>query len=384
MHPTNPNRCIRSHTILGLCVLLITCANSALAQDSLVFKEAQTLPNSGANDVVLVDIDNDGDPDIATANGFWNQPLPSQVWLNNGEGAFRNSGQELGMGRSWGVSAADVNGDGHTDLFMANGYWTNGDSSRLWINRQGTFVDSGFRFGRANTSDAELADLNGDGTPDLFMANHPYSNGRGGGDQVWFNHDSTFVRSEQTLDHNNTARHVELFDINQDKDMDAIVLHGDTLNAIWLNDGRGNFTSHHNIGSGENVDMTICDIEQDGDPDIIIAKGAWGNEPKGIAVWVNQGGARFILKQRAGTFDGYGITSGDLNADGYPDLVVINDEKQRNQVFLNNGRGRFNDAEISIGKGGNAVAVGDLNDDGLEDIVVVGNDHTNVYLQQVQ
>ena len=353
------------------------------AQDSIKFVLAQTIPNTAGNDIVLVDFNNDGNVDVFIANGKSNKPLPSKLWINDGTGHYTDSKQDFEEAKSWSVAYGDVTGNGFYNLFIANGDWNNGDSSRLWINNgHGQFTCSANKFGKANSSCAVLGDLNGDDALDIFIANHPYSNGKGGEDEVWFNDGKgNFTNSGQKLGRSDAARRVKLADVNDDGFLDAIVLNGDT-NRIWLNNGRGHFLeSRQNIGVGENIDLAVCDIDNDGDRDIIIVKGAWGKKPKGIEVWINDGKGNFSKSQSIGDYDGYGIAAGDFNKDQYLDLVVVNGPSQPKQIFLNDKRGHFYDSKIDIGSGGNKVAVCDLNHDNLLDLIIVGDENTKVYLQ---
>ena len=50
--------------------------------------------------------------------------------MNDGSGNFTDSGQELGDSSSWGVSLADVDGDGNVDAFVAN----DGQPNKVWLN----------------------------------------------------------------------------------------------------------------------------------------------------------------------------------------------------------------------------------------------------------
>ena len=372
---------MRKILIINLIIIFISI--KVKPQDSIHFTLSQTIPNVGGNDIVLSDFNNDGKLDVFIANGEWNKPLPSRLFINDRKGNLIDSKQEIGNAKSWSVSVGDLNGDGYTDIFLANGDWNKGDSSHIWINDgHGKFICSSNKFGIANSSCAAIGDLNGDGFPDIYLANHPYSDGHSGEDEVWFNDGKgNFINSGQKLGGSDAARRVKLADVNGDGFLDAIVLNGDT-NKIWLNNGKGQFLeSRQNIGNGDNVDLAVGDIDNDGFVDIIIVKGAWGKTPKGIEIWKNDGKGNFSKSQSIGDYDGYGIALCDFNHDNYPDLVVVNGPDQPNQIFLNDKKGNFYDSKIDIGKGGTKVAVGDLNHDNLLDIVIVGNDSIKVYLQ---
>jgi hypothetical protein len=372
---------MRQKLIVFLTAIIISFRLNA--QDSIKFVLAQTILNTAGNDIILEDLNNDGNVDAFIANGKSNKSLQSKLWINDGTGHFTDSKQDFGKAKSWSVAYGDVNGDGFFDLFIANGDWENGDSSRLWINNgHGQFTCSAGTFGKANSSCAVLGDLNGDDALDIFIANHPYRNGQGGEDEVWFNEgQGNFTNSDQKLGRSDAARRVKLTDVNGDGFLDAVVLNGDT-NRIWLNNGKGQFKeSSQYIGVGENIDLAVCDIDNDGDKDIVSVKGAWGKKPKGLEVWINDGKGNYSKTQSVGDYDGYGIAAGDFNHDHSLDFVVINGTNQPNQIFLNDKQGHFYDSKIDIGSGGNKVAVCDLNHDNLLDIMVVGNENTKVYLQ---
>lgn len=108
------------------------------------------------------------------------KPQPSRLYHNNGDGTFTDVSRESGIadspGKSFGVVATDVNNDGLTDLFVANDTMPN----FLFVNKgNGKFKEMGLEAGVAY-SDAGMprsgmgvdsTDFDGDGWQDLFVAN---------------------------------------------------------------------------------------------------------------------------------------------------------------------------------------------------------------------
>ena len=101
-----------------------------------------------------------------------------RLFRNAGDGTFTDVTAELGLGGAGrsglGVVAADFNGDGWTDFYVAN----DGQPNQLWLNGQGRpFVDealiSGVAVNMAGAPEASMgvaaADSDGDGDMDLFM-----------------------------------------------------------------------------------------------------------------------------------------------------------------------------------------------------------------------
>jgi hypothetical protein len=108
------------------------------------------------------------------------QPLPDQLWLNDGRGHFRDASEETGIaaapGAGLGVIAGDWNRDGLADLFVANDAMPN----HLWINLGGappTFEESGFALGVAVGAEGypegsmgiAPGDADGDGDEDILL-----------------------------------------------------------------------------------------------------------------------------------------------------------------------------------------------------------------------
>jgi hypothetical protein len=110
--------------------------------------------------LALGDLDKDGDLDIVLVT----QHAPfARLLLNDGSGRFAPGGT-LGTGQVEKVAVVDLNGDGCLDILLAcigpNEVWLN--------NGQGGFSDSGLRLGTEWSWDVAVGDTDKDGLPDLF------------------------------------------------------------------------------------------------------------------------------------------------------------------------------------------------------------------------
>ncbi len=151
----------------------------------------------------MLDYDRDGDLDIYVANyGDWAYPRDSHAcgseriplfcsprevrtvrhyfYRNNGDGTFTDVADRVGMGRADGhgfaAVAADYNGDGWVDLYVANDL----NPNFLYLNKgDGTFEDAGLLAGAAvdgwgveqSSMGLDAEDCDGDGRPELFVTN---------------------------------------------------------------------------------------------------------------------------------------------------------------------------------------------------------------------
>ena len=180
------------------------------------------------------------------------------------------SGSYLAYGESYvtasdytnGVAAADLNGDGISDVFVANGGASGaGGQNYVYLNGSGgSALGSPTAVGPA-TSDSTavaLGDLNGDGTIDAFVVNS------GSPDTVWSNNGAggfTQVNEPAFSGMTDAGTAVALGDLNGDGILDAVVASGGANGTIkvWLGNGDGTFTEvpEPNIPSGDYVAVAI-------------------------------------------------------------------------------------------------------------------------------
>ncbi|HSU52469.1 MAG TPA: VCBS repeat-containing protein, partial [Candidatus Dormibacteraeota bacterium] len=205
-------------------------------------RSSENFGTNSISNLALVDLDGDGSLDLIISGA-----TELRVFLNDGAGHFTENPASVAsltfnnsaVGR---ILTADLNGDGAMDLVLQDIVVSR--PARVLLNDgHGILSDTGQRFGGGGSA-AALADLNGDGLPDLFM---PVANGS----YVWLNDGTGFFTDSGNVYPNLIARDVKLADVNGDGTLDAIVINTTSgfpqtnRSTIYLNDGAGNFTDSH-------------------------------------------------------------------------------------------------------------------------------------------
>ena len=354
--------------------------------------------------VALSDLDGDGDLDAFLGRGYALAGFPNEVWLNDGEGRFSDTGQRLSRGGTGDVDLADIDGDGDVDAVESNF----SSSSRVWLNDGSGVFSDGQRIGTGNYFSASLGDIDGDGDLDAFFGGGGHIETADRSDRVYVNDGKgNFADSGQRLG-NGWANAVQLGDLDGDGDLDAFVAGGNHQagsgqpNEVWLNDGSGNFVdSGQKLGRSFSRWAELIDIDDDGDLDAFVANGNPTCCPQNAGqpnkVWLNDGAGRFSDSgesiPRANTV---GLALGDLDDDGDFDAVFAQIQ-QDNEVWMNiqpvigdaNGDGSFDQLDIvrilQAGKYNTGETAdftqGDWNGDGLfNQLDIVAALQTGAYL----
>ena len=233
--------------------------------------------------------------------------------------------------------------------------------------------------GSASPGSLAVADVNGDGNPDLIVANSPgYSSGSIG--VLLGNGDGTFqpVKLDSIAGTVGVVNALAVADVNGDGKADVLVgtcceSNGNNEVAVLLGNGDGTFqpAAMYDAAGTQGGIVSVGDVNGDGRPDIVMVN--WDNSDNKSTVSV-------LLGNGDGTFRPVVISDApsdpscsalaDVNHDGKLDLVICSEDTVA--VLLGNGDGTFQtfaNTNFYAGYCLPAVAVGDVNGDGLLDMV---------------
>ena len=318
--------------------------------------------------LAIADLNGDGKPDLAVVNAgvvpFSNWGTIS-VFLGNGNGTFGATGEyATGIGPH-SVAIGDLNGDGKLDLAVANA----GDSP-TFLGTVSVFLGNGDGSFDANVDyvigngpySVAIGDLNGDGKPDLAVANA----GSNTVSVLLGNGNGTFgARIEYAT--GSFPASVAIGDQNGDGKPDLAVANYGSGVSVLLGNGDGAFGAGTDYGTGVQANsVAIGDLNRDGIPDLVVSQG------RGASVLLGNGDGTFGARSDFGLENGScSVAIGDLNGDGKPDLALANSGSNTVSVLLGNGDGTFGaTSDYATGVAPQSVAIGDLNGDGKLDLAV--------------
>lgn len=377
--------------------------------------------------VAAGDYDNDGDIDLFIVRGDIG---PNLLYRNIGDLVFEDVAIQAGIAftksptenyRHAGPMFADINGDGHLDLFLGG---IDGNPSMIFINNQdGTFTDATAGSGidtmsSPNTISAAFGDYDLDGDLDLFLAHWGVVrdfNSPGDTENLWRNDSDangvkftsvsisagispTIINLPDPLITRDTADwsfSPAFARINDDLYPDILVAADFNHSAVFINNQDGTFTNATDVDviiDGNGMGSAIGDYDNDGDLDWFVSsiedRGAPYDQylsPIGNRLYRNNGGVFEDVTEEAGVASGgwgWGSCFVDLENDGDLDIYHTNgfpiEDNEDNwaidasRAFVSDGMGQFSEKAAELGLDdimeGRGIVCADFDNDGDIDI----------------
>jgi hypothetical protein len=322
------------------------------------------------------------------------------VFLGNGDGTFAPEITYLVPRPPLSVAVGDFNGDGHQDIVVGLlGDEFSGPLATLSGDGTGkfgppiTFLADNTLIGSYAITQIVAADLNGDGLTDLLLIDQGGIDSNAGvhsylslGNGTF--KDAQFVQGDIA---------VALGDMDEDGCLDAVSVNPGGFVSIAKGFCDGTFSIDAGIvmGAGDQLaSVALADMNGDGHLDVVAAGaffgpgGVFGQEATNLVIVLpgdGRGnlGLSHVYRSEPSMF---GLALTDLNGDGHPDVIVASQDTDTASVFLNDGHGVLpGPTGEYIGYGDNAGAgfsgtlnapftdffVHDIDGDGKPDLALV-------------
>jgi hypothetical protein len=371
------------------------------------FAAAQTFATGNSPTAVAIgDLNGDGKPDLAITN-FGDGTVSVLLNTTPTGSAVPSFATHVDFATGSGLTPApesvairDLNGDGKPDLVVANG---GSNSVSVFLNTTATGAATptfaskvDFATG-ANPRSVAIGDLNGDGKPDIVTANQV-----GGNVSVLLNTTATGAAAPSFATHVDFAAGtspdaVAIADLNGDGKPDlAVVNNGASTVSLLRNTtatgaATPSFAAKQDFATGVNVNsVAIGDLNGDGKLDLV-AVNEGSNSVSVLRNTTLTGATTFTFSAHSDFTTGAGtdprsVALGDFNGDGTLDLAIANFLTANVSVFLNTtviGAGVITPSfpEVVTPPAGidpPAVALGDFNGDGKLDLVVANETNPGV------
>ncbi|MEP7229126.1 MAG: FG-GAP-like repeat-containing protein [Ginsengibacter sp.] len=313
---------MKRHFLLCFSIILFSCHKK---NDQLLF---QLVDNTGIN----------------FDNNVEDQEINNAFLFRN----FYNGG---------GVAIGDINNDGKTDVMLTS----NMGENKLYINEGNwQFEDitskSGMEQDSMWSTGVVFVDINNDGWLDIYVCNSGHMKDGNRRNKLYINnHDLTFIESAANygLDISAYTTQVSFFDYDLDGDLDCFMINNSPLPV--------NLIGYSNRRDLPDAQWPVADFLKGG----------------GDHLFRNDNGRFTEVTKQAGIHGslisfGLGVSVGDFNNDGYPDVYVANDSYERDYLYINQKNGTFKDdledcmQHTSFSSMGADLA--DINNDGYQDV----------------
>ncbi len=353
---------------------------SAVFTLTAVFAHAQTLDFSsasypaatGARDAVVLDVNRDGWPDLATANTGRNAVV---IFENRGDGNGFQPAREIAVGAGpFDVDAGDLNRDGIPDLIVTT---PDGRAIEVLVMGAGGQVASRSLVAPGSQAwGATLSDVTRDGILDLLYTDHARDRlvllpGTGAGGFGAASGEWAVGAKPQGV----VAR-----DFNHDGLIDvAVAATGANSLDILQGVAGGGFT-RRTVAAGRPLNvLSAVDMNADGWLEIVAASSSTNL----VVIFRGSSSGFAVAGTRPAGSSPRGIATGDFNQDGRPDLAVANYGSATATLLLGRRDGSVlpdDWGDLPAGAGARAVAAADFNHDGRLDLAVGSQTAGRVWL----
>ena len=266
-----------------------------------------------------------------------------------------------------GVATGDINNDGLADVLLTS----NQGENKLYLNK-GNFkfeditAGSGMRQDSMWSTGVVMADINSDGWLDIYICNSGHMKNGNRRNKLYINNqNNTFTESaaKYGLDIVAYTTQVSFFDYDLDGDLDCFVINNSPMPI-------------NNLGYQNKRDLPEAEW-----PVADFFKGGGDHLYRNDSSPSSQGGPGTIhfseVTKQAGIHGtlvsfGLGVSVGDVNNDGWPDVYVANDSYERDYLYINQQNGTFKDELENCMEQNSFSSMGadmaDINNDGYPDI----------------
>jgi hypothetical protein len=355
----------------------------------------------GGVSILIGDFNGDGKADLAVGSSCYADPCINDSWLSvlpgNGDGTFAAATTYQFYGGGYQpafIASGDFNHDGKMDLVAtgANGNYGTTNLAGVGVflgNGDGTFqTPATYSTNGAAESWVGVGDFNGDGKPDLAVANACVDvDCQTSSIAILLgNGDGTFQAPIIDSSVGQLSSFV-IGDFNNDGKLDLAMpqtVCTDTACSasfiVLIGNGDSTFQPPVTLDTGGTYPFSAVtgDFNADGKADLAVMNACTNNDCTNgtIGILLGNGDGTF---QPATTFNnsvGGWLATSDINGDGKTDLLVTGDDFVA--VMLGNGDGSFQSPTSYFAGGYGPPAVGDLNGDGKPDVVVPSLETVNV------
>ena len=256
-----------------------------------------------------------------------------------------------------GVATGDINNDGLPDVFLTS----NSGDNQLYLNKGNLQFEDITRKAQILPDDkwytgVVFADINNDGWLDIYVCSSGHMGTGNRKNKLYINnHDLTFTESaaKYGLAVSAYSTQVSFFDYDMDGDLDCFMINNSPIPVNQVK-----YSYDRNLAENK---WPVGDFLKGG----------------GDHLYRNDNGYFNEVTQQAGIHGGLmsfglGVSVGDINGDGYPDVYVSNDSYERDYLYINQKNGTFKDEleqwiqSTSMSSMGADLA--DINNDGYPDI----------------